>query len=142
MRIIRSVSFAITLMLLASVAGAQSQGKLKIVFHVDSADPSGLEMAFHNAHSVEMNAGRGNVKMVVVANGPAINLFLKKNSEKFGKDIEELVSTGGVEFHVCNTSLKAFGYKPSDVIDVCKVVPAGIIDIAHLELEGYAYIKP
>ena len=99
-------------------------------------------MAFHNAHSAEMHAGKGNIKMVIVANGPAVKLFLKKSAGKLSSEIKDLVSTGDVEFHVCGTSLRAFGYKPEDVLATCKVVPAGISDIAELEEEGFVYIKP
>ena len=136
----RWVGLAVTLLLLASSANAQE--KLKILFHVDSQDPARLEMTFHNVHSVEMHTGKKNVRMVVVANGPAVKLFLKNGSEKIDREIKDLVTAGNVEFHVCATSLRAFGYKPSDVLADCQVVPAGVIDIAHLESLGYAYIKP
>ncbi len=121
---------------------AWSQQEYKIVFHVDSADSTRLEMAFHNAHSAEMNAGKGNIRMIIVANGPAVKLFLKSNAGSDSAEIAKLVSTGDVAFHICGTSLKAFGYKPSDVISDCVVVPAGVLDIARLEGEGYSYIKP
>ena len=124
----------------AAVAGPTQQ--LKIVFHVDSPQPERLEMAFHNAHSAEMHAGKGNIKMVIVVNGPAVKFLLKNADVKLSREVKDLVSTGDVEFHVCGTSLKAFGYKPQDVLGSCKVVPAGVIDIAELENEGFVYIKP
>jgi uncharacterized protein len=135
------VSFAVVLLVaVAAVAGPKRQ--LKILFHVDSPRPERLEMAFHNAHSAEMHAGKGNIKMVVVANGPAVKFFLKEDAGKFSGEINDLVSTGDVEFHVCGTSLKALGYEAQDVLGTCKVVPAGVIDIADLENEGFVYIKP
>ncbi len=127
---------------MAAAAVAGSKPPLKILFHVDSPQPERMEMAFHNAHSAEMHAGKGNIKMVVVANGPAVKFFLKKGDAKLSSEIKDLVSTGDVEFHVCGTSLKAFGYKPQVVLGSCMVVPAGIIDIAELENEGFVYIKP
>ncbi len=135
------LSLAILLAIYAA-AGAQPEPRLKIIFHVDSASLNRLEMAFHNAQSAEMHVGKGNIKIVVVANGPAVKFFLKKNGAKTSDQIDKLTSTGDVEFHVCETSLKAFGYRPSDVLSTCKLVPAGVIDIAELESEGYAYIKP
>ncbi len=121
---------------------AQSKESLKIIFHVDSPDVRELEMAFHNAHSVEMHAGKGDVRMVVVVNGPAVKFLLKGNNSGIDRQVHRLVSTGEVSFHVCETSLKAFHYKTTDVLGDCVIVPAGVIDIADLEASGYAYIKP
>ncbi len=121
---------------------AQTTKNLKIVFHVDSPNVQRVEMAFHNAHSVEMHTGTGKVRMVVVANGPAVKFFLRSTSSEIASQIHNLESTGDVRFHVCEASLKAFHYSPSDVLGDCKVVPAGVIDIARLEARGYAYIKP
>lgn len=130
------------ILLVAAVAAAQPGPRLKILFHVDSPDSARLEMALHNIQSAEMHSGKGNIRMVVVVNGPAVKFLLKKKAGKITEEIDKLAATGEVEFHVCGTSLKAFGYRASDVLSSCRVVPAGVVDIAKLEEEGYAYIKP
>jgi intracellular sulfur oxidation DsrE/DsrF family protein len=48
----------------------------------------------------------------------------------------------GVEFRVCAIALQDFGYIADDLPDFVTVVPSGITELAHWQLQGYALIQP
>ena len=51
----------------------------------------------------------------------------------------------GVGFHVCNNTLvgRKISYE-NDLYDVWEedIVPSGVAELAHLQAQGYTYIKP
>lgn len=42
---------------------------------------------------------------------------------------------------MCNTGLELHQIKKEMVPDFCTIVPAGIVEIARLQAEGYGYVK-
>ena len=49
----------------------------------------------------------------------------------------------GVEFRVCEYTLKSRNIDKSKMIDDLKYVPSGVAEVARLQAqEGYAYLKP
>ncbi len=48
----------------------------------------------------------------------------------------------GVEFRVCAIALEDFGYTADDLPDFVTIVPSGITELAHWQLQGYALIQP
>jgi hypothetical protein len=42
---------------------------------------------------------------------------------------------------VCRNAASFRGYKPQDFYDLVTVVPAGVIDLAKWQAQGYAYIS-
>ncbi|MEN8175929.1 MAG: DsrE family protein [Pseudomonadota bacterium] len=83
-----------------------------------------------------------NSKIVVVAHGDELHAFSRLNRAAFPEmyDIMKGLADQGVEFHVCRNAARARGYKATDFYDVATVVPAAVIDIAHLQNQGYSYM--
>jgi len=48
----------------------------------------------------------------------------------------------GVRFQVCEITLRARKLKKDQFIIGVEFVPSGVVQIAHLQKEGYAYLKP
>jgi len=49
----------------------------------------------------------------------------------------------GVEFRVCNTTLKTRKLDASHVIAQAKVVPSGVAETANLQAkQGFVYLRP
>ena len=50
----------------------------------------------------------------------------------------------GVQFAICNNTIKGRKVEMTDLYDVEEkdIVPSGVAEVAKLQLEGYAYIKP
>ena len=136
------LAVAAVLACLAFAAQAASEG-VKAVYHMNG----GVEQAplflrnIRNHLSVDPKA-----KIVVVTHGAGIN-FLKRgakdrNGNPFEVGVQTLVSEG-VEFRVCEITLKADKVDRKQLIDDVMFVPSGVAEIARLQVqEGFAYLKP
>jgi intracellular sulfur oxidation DsrE/DsrF family protein len=76
-----------------------------------------------------------------VANGKAVNLFRKDRSAKYASDMGDLHKLG-VRFKACRNAMAKNKVEKTDLLDVCEVVPAGILEIINLQRDGFAYVKP
>lgn len=115
----------------------------KFIFHItDNTSARGL---LNNARNF-LEAYDGKPKLVVVANGGGVDFLMQnavdKDGNPFNISIEKLQERG-VEFRVCNNTLRARKIDPKTLLESVQLVPAGIIEVAQLvSREGYAYIKP
>ena len=85
-------------------------------------------------------------KIVVVANGAGIDFLLEgakfASGSPFTGPIGELANRG-VEFRVCENTLKTREISPDKVAMEATVVPSGVAEAARLQArERFAYIKP
>ena len=109
--------------------------KLKVLFHVDEMEKWKLTLANIN----NFLNGTKDSDILVVANAVAVKGYIP-NFELF-ETIEELHKRG-VVFSACNNALKGNDISPEEVREFVKIVPAGVIEIAEKQMEGYAYIRP
>ncbi len=115
--------------------------QLKAVLHVDRENQGNLLTAMNNIQNLFAQVGAENASVCVVANGTAVNLFQRERPEPYSEDIEKLAGLG-VRFLLCRNSLKGMDIPESSLLDACTVVPAGILELVKLQMEGYAYVKP
>ncbi|MGG5460125.1 DsrE family protein [Clostridium sp. B9] len=116
---------------------------MKILLHID--EPNKWSLVLGNIKNVLANGEENNTtyELEVLANSMAVFQLredIAKNSNLLNQVNE--YSKKGVVFAVCNNSLKKFNIDPKELISFCKVVPAGIIELAKKQSEGYLYIKP
>ena len=80
--------------------------------------------------------------IVFVTYGPGVDFRMEHAEDRRGKRFDPAVLgliERGVEFRVCAATLGARGIEKGDVLDAALIVPAGISEIARLQLkEGYA----
>lgn len=124
------------------LAGAAT-GEEKVLYHVN--DSAVARAALGNIRN-HLNATEGKVKIVVVTHGNGVDFLLDgaadKNGNPYNIAVEELMAQG-VDFRVCNNTLKARSIDPKRVLPGAVVVPSGVAEIGRLQAkEGYAYIKP
>jgi intracellular sulfur oxidation DsrE/DsrF family protein len=131
------------LLLLLSAATAFADGPVKVVYQFSE----GLDQASNGLRNIanHMNADPS-TKIVAVALGAGVDFLLQgakdKNGAEYATAVGDLV-LAGVEFRVCNNTLKRRNIDPSRLIADTKIVPAGVAEIARLQSkEGFAYIKP
>lgn len=114
----------------------------KVVYHITDANRA--TAALNNIRN-HLKAVPG-VKIVVVANGAGIDFLLdgatNPNGNPYDATVQELVMRNNVEFRVCNNTLEARHIDKSKVIPEATLVPSGVAEAAHLQFEGYAYLKP
>jgi uncharacterized protein len=113
----------------------------KAVFHLDLNQEDRFTLALANIKNLFREIPAQQCDISVVANGNAVNLFKKNAVPGHGKTIEELHNLG-VHFKMCRNALANNKISKEDLIDVCEIVPAGILEIIDLQRMGFAYIKP
>ncbi len=115
--------------------------KRKVVFHLDWDQEERLFMALENTKNLfkEIPSQQCNVQMV--ANGKAVNLFRKDRAVKYASEMDELHKLG-VRFKACRNAMAKNKVEKADLLAICDVVPAGILELINLQRESFAYIKP
>jgi intracellular sulfur oxidation DsrE/DsrF family protein len=84
-------------------------------------------------------------KIVVVAIGNGVDFLLEGAKEANGSDYVGLVSalvSRGVRFEVCEITLRARNLKRDQFVQETGFTPSGVVRLAKLQHQGYAYIRP
>jgi intracellular sulfur oxidation DsrE/DsrF family protein len=114
----------------------------KVVYHVNDSDNATAALRNIKNH---LNASP-NAKIVVVTHSKGIDFLLSGAADKNGNPYEPTVQAlkdRGVDFRVCNNTLKGRKIDPSTVLPEATIVPSGVAEIGRLEAkEGYVYLKP
>lgn len=112
---------------------------LKLVFHVNENDRWPFTIRSVDNFLLHSEVDGSNV--TVVANGAAVRSFSQLDVEPHRMSRIHGLVDKGVNFLVCNTGLELHQIKKEMVPDFCTIVPAGIVEIARLQAEGYGYVK-
>lgn len=122
----------------AATADAQE----KVVYHVNDASNATAALRNINNH---INAAP-DAKIVVVTHSKGIDFLLNDAKDEKGEAYQPKVAglkNRGVEFRVCQNTLKGRKLDDSAVIFEAQVVPSGVAEIGKLQAkEGYVYLKP
>jgi intracellular sulfur oxidation DsrE/DsrF family protein len=131
--------------------------KQKVVYHVNYDNPKKQAGALRNIQNHINAVGAENLDIKVVLHGHGLSLLVDPDSlsklpkfkqananEKMIVKIDGLKKQG-VAFNVCANTVR--GRKvdmENDLHDVDKsdIVPSGVAELAHLQAQGYTYIKP
>lgn len=111
-----------------------------LLAHLDLEDAHRLRMACENIRNYNAALPAEKYQVVVLANGPAVKLFTVTDCP-VADEVAELAAVT-VSFRMCANALRKFGISPESLLPCCTVVPAGLVEIVHLQREGFAYIKP
>ncbi len=129
-------------------AGAEEAKKTrhKIVLHVGANDQDAMKTALGNAkNAYELYVKRGEtVTIEIVANSGGLTMF-REDTSPVKQQIAELRKVDpNVVLSGCNntrmTMEKREG-KQITIIPEARLVPAGVVRIAELEDQGYAYVR-
>lgn len=104
---------------------------MKVIFHID--EMSKWDLILKNVKNF-LNE-KTDATIEVLANSEAVKGYL---DEENIKKIEEL----NANFVSCGNALKGNDIKKEDLTEKIKVVPAGVVELAKKQSEGYAYIRP
>jgi hypothetical protein len=115
----------------------------KVVYHV--TDNNAARSALNNARN-HLDATEGKTRIVFVTHGGGIDFMQQGAADKDGNTYDiaiEKLQERGVEFRVCNNTLRARKIDPKTLLEGARIVPSGIAEAARLQSrEGYAYLKP
>ena len=123
---------------------ANGYGKQKVVYHINYDDAKRQNGALRNIQNHINAVGAKNLDLRVVMHGKGFTLLQRADTDlKLQNQIIKLKDQG-IKFEMCANTIRGkkldkkhlFGLKDSDI------VPSGVAEIAKLEQEGYAYVKP
>lgn len=109
----------------------------KIVFQLTSADTNVHKMLVRQLGNVL--AAAPNSKIEVVCHGPGIAMLTTKQTIVHPK-VSELKGKG-IDFVVCENTLKEKKVTKEEIILEASFVKAGIIEIVKKQEEGWSYIR-
>lgn len=116
--------------------------KLKVVYHVTDAEKVPFVIGNIENH-IRGVGGPENVEIILVAHGPAVKAFEKKESTATALDKIAGLNKKGVEFDACGNTLNKNNAQISDLADgFVRVDQGGVVRIAELQSKGYIYIRP
>ena len=129
----------------ASMANASAYGKQKVVYHINYDNPKRQTGALRNIQNHINAVGAENMEIKVVMHGNGVGMLKSAvGNENLRNQIIGLKGQN-VGFQVCNNTLvgRKIDYE-NDLYDVWEsdIVPSGVAELAHLQAQGYTYIKP
>ena len=131
--------------LVRAAADSSSNGKVKVIYHVDGKDAEVAKyaLALINKH-IEAEGGPDKIDVELIVHGPALELFEKDNMDaEMTKRFDQIMAKG-VKAEMCQVSMKFFGKTIDNLAKgfVATLHPVAVKRIADLQQQGYLYIKP
>jgi len=84
-------------------------------------------------------------KITAVALGDGVDFLLldakDRNGSPYEVAVQELAGRG-VKFEVCEITVAARGLKKNQFLEEVSFTPSGVVRLAKLQKQGFAYIKP
>jgi len=130
----------------ASLGGGDAKANVapdKVVYHVNNSDAQAANALRNIGNHLEVNP---EAKIVVVTHARGIDFLFDGAKDKGGNPynirVEELKARG-VQFDVCEITLRNRKITRSKFIPEVTFVPSGVAEITRLQQrEGYAYLRP
>jgi intracellular sulfur oxidation DsrE/DsrF family protein len=139
-------------------ARAADDGVVKVVYHADFADPrrfSAMLTSINNMTTYYQNELLDyDIRIVFVAHGIRFVTDDKLKGTPFEEDaamaerretnagrLESLRKVQGVKLELCDITRSQVGLDKDKLYEGVETVPSGVVRVAELQSEGYAYIK-
>ena len=140
---IKTWAIACAVALGAAGCAATGERQDKVVYHFSD----GLEQASNGLRNIgnhlEVNP---NARIVVVSHARGVDFLMKDAKDRNGNKYEDLVERlkmRGVQFDVCEITLRNRKLAKDQFIADATYVPSGVAEITRLQQrEGYAYLRP
>ena len=143
----RTIAVIAALALLAGCAGIggsqNGKGPDKVVYHVNDGFAQASNGLRNIGNHLEVNP---DAKIVVVTHALGVDFLMKGAKDKNGAKYEDLVERfkqRGVQFDVCEITLRNRKLTRDQFIEYVTFVPSGVAEVTRLQQrEGYAYLRP
>ena len=132
----------VAVLLLAGCASVGPQQD-KVVYHFSDGLPQASNGLRNIGNHLEVNP---QAHIVVVSHARGVDFLMKGVKDANGNLYEDLVEQlrmRGVEFDVCEITLRNRKLTKEQFLPDIKYVPSGVAEVTRLQQrEGYAYLKP
>ena len=124
---------------LVPMAHAQAPGRaLRVVFQVSDAEAAKWGLTLNNVRNVQTELPDDPPDLEVVVYGPGIGM-LKADTPLAARIAESLKN--GVKIVACENTMKNMKLVYADMLPGIGYVPAGVVELARKQQQGFAYIK-
>lgn len=113
-----------------------STKKHKVVIQLASGEAEVHKAMFKQFQNF-LNAAP-NAKIEVVCHNNGLS-FLKKSND-FAAQVQEFAAKG-IDFVACENTMKQRNVKRAELVDACRTVPAGLVEVVLKQEKGWSYIK-
>ncbi|MEZ5537438.1 MAG: DsrE family protein [Thiolinea sp.] len=156
-KVLLSLMLGVSLLFAGNLAADERYGKQKVVYHINYDDPKQQNAALNNIQNHINAVGKENLELKVVMHGNGLALLVLPDALedlpafKYGNATDEMAAkidglkNQGVVFNVCANTVTGRKVNVEDHlydVEEADIVPSGVAELAHLQLQGYAYIKP
>jgi intracellular sulfur oxidation DsrE/DsrF family protein len=131
------------LLLFAAGLGAAGQQPVRVVYHVgEGVEQASRGLQFIRNHLEADPAAQ----IVVVTHAAGVDFLMKGAKTARGNEYRSMIEDlelQGVQFRVCEITLRERGLRRDQFLPEARFVPSGVAEVARLQhREGYAYLKP
>ncbi len=134
----RQLTLAVVLAASATMACAQDE----VVYHIDDTAAQGLKGLRNIRNHLDTDPG---ARITVVTHAMGVDFLIEgakdANGSPFAGPVAALVARG-VKFEVCEITLRNRNLKKEQFIQEADFTPSGVVRLAKLQKQGFAYIKP
>lgn len=133
-------SFALALTLGAACACAWAQDT--VIYHIDHTEAQAVKGLRNMRNHLDTDP---TAKITVVTHAQGVDFLMEGAKDSGGNAYVSLVSAlaaRGVKFEICEITLKNRNLKREQFIQEASFTPSGVVRLAKLQKQGYAYIKP
>lgn len=132
-------------LLIAPTTALAEYGEQKVVYHVNYNDLDRHMAAMGNIQNHINAVGAEKMDIRVVMHGPGLSLLrnAKEHGDLAGR-IDEL-KLQGVDFNICNVTVTRGNISITEELydaSEADIVPSGVAEIAHLQQQGFVYLRP
>ena len=115
----------------------------KVVYHINDSGAQAVAALRNIGNHLEVNP---KAHIVVVTHAQGVDFLMEgakdRNGNPYNISVEELRAQG-IQFDVCEITLRNRSLKKSQFIPEVSFVPSGVAEITRLQQrEGYAYLRP
>lgn len=139
----RALALAVALCVLALSGAAQGQQPVRAVYHFgDGLEQASRGLGYMRNH-LEANP---TAQIVAVAHAAGVDFLMKGAKTTKGNEYRGMIEDlqlQGVQFRVCDITLRERGLRREQFQPDVRFVPSGVAEIARLQTqEGHAYVRP
>jgi intracellular sulfur oxidation DsrE/DsrF family protein len=123
--------------------GGAGGGADKVVYHINEGLPQASNGLRNIRNHLEVNP---KARIIVVSHAQGVDFMMKGAKDKNGNPYEVIVQdlkAQGVQFDVCQITLRNRRLRQDQFIEETTFVPSGVAEITRLQQrDGFGYLKP
>jgi hypothetical protein len=110
-----------------------------VVIQISEGDAFKQRIVLNNVANLLKHYGPDRIQIEVVAYGPGLRLLFEDNPNE--QRIASMMKQG-VTFSACSNTMSNMDKKLSDLVQGCRTVPGGVVQILERQEQGWGYIRP